>query len=380
VIRSLRELCEVVSSPGYLHIDMNMRVIANMVSRSRRLLVREFRVHRLLRSALFDELKLRASARILFMHDWVVGGYEAVRSIVSRYRGTKELGDIMRKAFRKVASAFEGSVVQTLDFAAASSTPLASEAMSIIVDFWRKKESMLPINAGYRVNVTSILGGGKTTFVFWSIVAALRALNMPLDDAISAAKLVFAKDLDSFTQVLDESMDLVKKGMFVPFVVVDDAVASGLSKYEMTAAWSTNPMLRKAIAKLSQLLSVAREGVGMVIFIGHVNMLPKPIREENVDIVVDGTTSKDSQGLRHTLWTMKKPVSSPNSAQLKYKPTDFTATVVPLLRVPDDIYKELELAKLAKRAQLLMEFKQLLEAAKQIQTQPEEENQEGREE
>jgi len=327
----------------YIHIKNRRMAII------RRLKIDKYVVGRA--EKLYPESFHFGATRILFLHDWLKDGDKILRSSMDAYGATKKLSSMVRRVLERYASYMESKGVSgALNFENIGSTPLAYRVIQALRSFQRTGKGYT--NIGARINVTSTLGAGKTTFVFWSCVSALLSVGLSLEEALKVTKTLFVKDLEELLQFLEESIDVVRKNGFIPFLVLDDAVASGLSKYETVPSYSTDPVLRKVIAKLNNLLTISREGLGAFVVIGHINMLPKPLREYNVDLTIEGVSiTRFSRA--YTLWVSKMPVTTTSSGSMRYRAVDITGTIVPILRVPDDIYAELEAIKIEKRIAML---------------------------
>jgi len=300
-----------------------------------------------------------AISKLLFIHDWLIGGYELLRKLISPGVGIMQLKRSLDQAmdgYAKVSA--KRGFLGMLNYMFAASTPLARRIVSAMISYTKSGSSTA--HSGARVNITSTLGAGKTTFAFWSCVSALLYSGFFPEEALRITKSLFVKDLDELVNMLREATELAKAGGFVPFLVLDDAVASGLSKYEMVPTYG-DPNMARLIVELNRMLTVSREGVGVTVIIGHVNMLPRPLREHNVDLTIEGISIARPSGVTATVWVARMPMSSRGSSA---RPVDMTATIIPIIRMPEDIYAELESVKLEKRLRILEEITELYEKIK----------------
>jgi len=179
------------------------------------------------------------------------------------------------------------------------------------------------------ITVEGLAGTGKTTFVYNSLKAVLLNIGFSQRDIYEIFTASYIQRSEELATLLVESS---RKGVRIPIIIFDD-VALTAHAYE----WWTRR--RDWLTKLSKALTISRENIDCIVFIGPQKKIFSGLR--GISHLTFSALSKkevvaDKPYIRTvTLWTVKMELST----------VDWTGTAVPPLFVDNEVYRKISAVK-----------------------------------
>lgn len=270
---------------------------------------------------------------------------------ISRALELYTMADAMNKAreiLRKIEMGAE------LNLLSITSTPIAHALINVLYQRFFLGE---PSYAGTMMFVYGERGCGKTTLSYWSIYSVLSLLGFSHEEAIEIIDRLIVRDVESYIEVHEVAAKLAKEKLMIPFVIFEDA-GEVLSKYLLNPVTGGASGARLA-AKLGDMETIARGGMGVTIIISHPHRVIKPLRE------IPGSGLEGfyhDLGRRYTLWLYYPPAPE----KLKGRRVgDLLGTVHPTLRTPDELYEKWEDRKILRKLEILRGLRKELEKARE---------------
>jgi len=219
-------------------------------------------------------------------------------------------------------------------------TPLSAEIVSNILS-WRQQSSKLGLQL-----VEGNLGMGKTTYVFMSVLGALRLLMdaPPVGWETRLAPLIYLRSLDDLIDVLDYFNDPYNRDLYIPLMVIEDA-SSTLPKYW---AWEGKETITK-MKKVHELLINLRSRFANLIMVANAYNSLASFARELVHIRYSAI-NVDVGLVRHTLFAHNISRSR-NPLLWGWSALRLMGAIIyPLNKLPPEVYRrDLELKNKAMR-------------------------------